>query len=80
MSLPVRILYSASSTGDVATRLFQQKPGMQIFFFRKTSSSAPDVSRAPACFSTKAWYADFLLLKNLTIGSEVSPAGPPLLD
>jgi hypothetical protein len=31
-------------------------------------------------FSTKAWYAAFLLSKNLIIGPEVSRAGPALFD
>jgi hypothetical protein len=48
---------------------FQQKPGTQIFFFRKTSPSARKFLKLPACFSTKAWYAAFLLSKDLVIGS-----------
>jgi hypothetical protein len=35
ISLLIRMVYSASSSGDVATRLFQQKPGTQLFFFEK---------------------------------------------
>jgi hypothetical protein len=44
--------------------VLQQKPGTQIFFFRKTSVSAQSSLDPPGCFSIKARYADFLLSKN----------------
>jgi hypothetical protein len=40
--------------GWAAPLVFQQKPGTQIFFFRKTSPSARKFLKQPACFSTKA--------------------------
>ena len=53
ISLLIRTVYSASSSGDVATRLFRQKPGMQLFFFRKTSSSALKSLKRPRLFFDK---------------------------
>jgi hypothetical protein len=52
--------------------VFQQKPGTQIFFFRKTSPSARKFLKLPACFSTKAWYATFLLSKDFMVGPGIS--------
>ncbi len=39
-----------------------------------------ECSICPACFSTKAGYAAFLLLKNLNIGRDVSEAGLALFN
>jgi hypothetical protein len=59
ISLLIRTVYSASSSGDVATRLFRQKPGMQLFFFRKTSSSALKSLKRPRLFFDKSLVYSF---------------------
>jgi len=65
---------------EVITRLFQQKPGTQLFFFRKSHRQPRKFLKRSCCFPTKAWYAAFLLSKNLIIGSEVSRAGAALFN
>jgi hypothetical protein len=40
--------------------------------FEETWPSAGEPAGLPSCFSTKAWYASFLLSKNLIIGPALS--------
>jgi hypothetical protein len=44
---------------DVITRLFQQKPGTQLFFFRKIPSPAAQVSQEVLLFSNKSLVCSF---------------------
>ena len=73
ISLLKRMMCSAHRAWEtLAPRVFRQKPRTQLFFFRKTLSSA--LKSLPPCFSTKAWYTVFLLSKDLIIGSEILQA------
>ena len=48
-----------SGAGWAAPPVFQQKPGMQLFFFRKTSPSVPEDCKAARLFFNKSLVCSF---------------------